>query len=70
MAAIMAGVGRLAAATAPEEVHFVPYPATWLNRDGWLDEYPDRPSGPRSKVPGTVYIAPDSESDRQRRSMF
>ena len=26
---------------ADTEAKFLPYPATWLNRDGWLDEAPE-----------------------------
>jgi len=40
---ILDGVARLSVDPNLPETQFVPYPATWLRREGWLDEpYPDR----------------------------
>ena len=35
---IIEGAGRLAADPNLPDERFIPYPATWLNRDGWLDD--------------------------------
>jgi hypothetical protein len=39
---------------------FIPYPATWLNRDGWEDEpYPPRSGGaPPARAEGEAYTGP------------
>ena len=43
MREILEGVARLSVDPNLPEIQFVPYPATWLNREGWLDEpYPDK----------------------------
>lgn len=47
-AVIQAGARRLATDPNLPELQFVPHPATWLNRDGWLDE----PYPPRQKAKG------------------
>lgn len=40
---IISGAGRLAADPNLPKAQFIPHPATWLNREGWLDEpYPER----------------------------
>lgn len=40
---IQAGTARLAADPNLPPMQYVPYPATWLNRQGWLDDpYPPR----------------------------
>ncbi len=38
------------------EARFIPYPATWLNRDGWDDE----PFPPREGIPGVTQGLPKS----------
>jgi len=39
----IAGASRLAEDRNLPSLQFVPYPATWINRQGWLDEsYPER----------------------------
>jgi hypothetical protein len=43
MAEILDGVVRMSQDPNLPETQFIPHPATWLNRDGWLDEpYPVR----------------------------
>lgn len=40
---VLSGTRRLSADPNLPETQFIPYPATWLNRDGWTDDpYPDR----------------------------
>jgi hypothetical protein len=42
-AEILAGAVRMASDPNLPEAQFVPYPATWINREGWLDDpYPER----------------------------
>jgi hypothetical protein len=45
---ILEGARRMAADPNLPVKQFIPYPATWLNRDGWDDE----PFPPREGVPG------------------
>ena len=45
---ILDGVRRMAADPNLPVKQFIPYPATWLNRDGWDDE----PFPPREPLPG------------------
>jgi hypothetical protein len=40
---ILDGIRRLALKHQTTEPKFIPYPATWLNGEGWLDE--DKPNG-------------------------
>ena len=48
--AILAGAVRLANDPNLPETQFIPYPATWLNREGWHDEaYPKRELKPAEK---------------------
>ena len=35
---ILTGACRAASAAIGQDEKFIPHPATWLNRDGWLDE--------------------------------
>ena len=53
-AEIIAGARRLADDPNLPETRFIPYPATWLNREGWGDEpYPDeQPKKPVADIPG------------------
>ena len=45
--AILGGVERLANDKNLPPTQFIPYPATWINRQGWDDEpYPDREPAP------------------------
>ena len=47
---ILAGVQRLAGDPNLPPTEFIPYPATWLNREGWDDEpYPKREQKPWEK---------------------
>lgn len=41
---LLAGADRERAASESKDPRFVPYPATWLNQQRWLDE-PDKPPG-------------------------
>jgi hypothetical protein len=54
--AILGGVDRLANDKNLPPTEFIPYPATWLNREGWEDEpYPVREQKPHERlaeVPG------------------
>lgn len=44
---IIAGANRLAADPNLPPQQYIPYPATWLGRDGWLDDaYPEREKTP------------------------
>jgi hypothetical protein len=44
--AVLDGVRRLVADPNLPDRQFIPHPATWLNREGWLDEpYPPKPGG-------------------------
>ncbi|WP_230670953.1 helix-turn-helix domain-containing protein [Rathayibacter sp. Leaf248] len=46
---IIAGARRLAQDPNLPEKQFIPYPATWLNREGWEDEaLPERSDRPRA----------------------
>ena len=56
---IIAGAKRLADDPNLPEPTFIPYPATWLNRDGWEDE----PLPARDVKPGDA----EREAERQRR---
>ena len=47
VAEILNGVERIAKDPNLPEVQYIPYPATWLNAEGWLDEpYPERKRTP------------------------
>ena len=60
---ILAGVRRMAADPNLPVKQFIPYPATWLNRDGWDDE----PFPPREGVPGvTRGLLPAAEGPEPR----
>lgn len=53
---ILEGARRMAADPNLPVKQFIPYPATWLNRDGWDDE----PFPPREGVPGVSQGVPRS----------
>jgi hypothetical protein len=53
---ILEGVRRMAADPNLPVKQFIPYPATWLNRDGWDDE----PFPPREGIPGVTQGLPKS----------
>ena len=53
---ILEGVRRMAADPNLPVKQFIPYPATWLNRDGWDDE----PFPPREGIPGVTQGMPKS----------
>ena len=53
---ILEGARRMAADPNLPVKQFIPYPATWLNRDGWDDE----PFPPREGVPGVTQGMPKS----------
>lgn len=48
---IMAGLNRVKPGW--DDPKFIPHPATWLNRDGWLDEPPGGPDPPRPPTEAT-----------------
>lgn len=48
---IIEGARRLSEDPNLPAQQFIPYPATWLNRDGWLDEpYPERELSPEERA--------------------
>jgi hypothetical protein len=48
---ILEGVARFATDPNLPDTQFIPYPATWLNREGWGDEpYPKREAAPNGRV--------------------
>jgi hypothetical protein len=48
---IMGGLKKLLADPNLPPTQFIPYPATWLNREGWSDEaYPQREVKPAQRV--------------------
>ena len=60
---ILEGARRMAADPNLPVKQFIPYPATWLNRDGWDDE----PFPPREGVPGvTRGLLPAAEGPEPR----
>ena len=56
---ILDGARRMAADPNLPVKQFIPYPATWLNRDGWDDE----PFAPREPLPG---VRPAAEGPGRR----
>jgi hypothetical protein len=53
---ILEGARRMSADPNLPVKQFIPYPATWLNRDGWDDE----PFPPRDGIPGVTQGMPKS----------
>lgn len=63
--AVIQGALRLAGDANLPPIQFVPYPTTWLNRDGWCDDpYPEREATQEQRAE-TQRRA--NELDRQRR---
>jgi hypothetical protein len=63
--AVIQGAQRLAGDANLPQIQFVPYPTTWLNRDGWCDDpYPEREATQEQRAE-TQRRA--NELDRQRR---
>lgn len=61
---IIAGANRMAADPNLPPVQYIPYPATWLGRDGWLDEpYPER-----EKTPEEIAAINAEKRERERQA--
>lgn len=60
-AAILEGLARWARYWATREAQFTPHAATWLARDGWLDEVP---AGPAKGRPGAAMPVDDGGGAR------
>lgn len=55
---ILTGASRLSRDPNLPPAQFIPYPATWINREGWLDEpYPERVLSPEEKKAADLEIA-------------
>lgn len=68
-ALIMAGVLSLANDPNLPAAQFVPYPATWLNREGWNDEpYPDKQPTPAEKQQALLAQSADAMAKRRQES--
>ena len=60
---ILEGAKRLAAdPNAPADKKFIPYPATWLNREGWDDE----PYPPRERTPEEIALRVTQRNEAER----
>jgi hypothetical protein len=63
---VLEGAARLANDPNLPAAQFVPYPATWLNREGWNDDpYPEKQLSPAEKQ--QVLMAENAESSAKRR---
>jgi hypothetical protein len=59
---ILAGAQRIANDPNLPEKTYIPYPATWLNRDGWEDE----PYPPRERSKSELEVIEREKADRAR----
>jgi hypothetical protein len=63
---VISGTLRLAEDPNIPDLQYVPYPATWLNRDGWNDDpYPERKLTPE-EIAERAKVQRDLKRDRDR----
>ncbi len=63
MTAILEGVHKLSVDKNLPPTQYIPYPATWLSREGWSDEpYPEREVPNQGRVaPKSLYVGAERE---------